>query len=249
MVAVFEKSRNDDYIYQRYPRIRALLMSDCEMKENLKRHITERLGREPENIDQVLPHFKVLKTKRGEELLAAGEVCKKVYFIAKGCLQVYVIDKNGNESTREIYIENQWVTDIFGFQNQTPSQEFIKCIEPCHLLSIHYDAFQMLTELVPQFAEIYKQILEVSYNNTVYRVNTLMSLSALERIQWLMDHKPNLMTRLSSKLLASYLGITPETMTRLKAKLSNRQVVIPTFLPIVRGPAFREGRCWRRFRA
>lgn len=189
------------------------------MKAYLKKHITERLGREPENLDQVLPHFKELKKKRGELLLSAGEVCKQVYFIVKGCLQVYVIDKNGNESTREIHVENQWVTDIFGFQNQTPSQEFIKCIEPCQLLSIHYDAFQMLTKVVPQFGEIYKQILEVSYNNTVYRVNTLISLSALERIQWLMDNKPNLMTRLSSKLIASYLGITPETMTRLKSKL------------------------------
>jgi CRP-like cAMP-binding protein len=116
-------------------------------------------------------------------------------------------------------VEEQWVTDIFGFQNQKPSEEFIKCIEACQLLSITYDRFQQLSREVPQFADIYRQILEVSYNNTVYRVNTLTSMDALERIRWFQEHKPKLMTRLSSKLIASYLGITPETLTRLKAKL------------------------------
>ena len=189
------------------------------MIEQLKAHITNRLGREPENLHLVIPHFEEIKTKRGELLLRQGETCKYVYYIVKGCLQVYVIDKNGNESTRELYVEDSWTTDIFGFQNQTPSAEFIKCVEPCDLLRIHYAAFQQLSDAVPQFAGIYKQILEVSYNNTVYRVNTLTSLDALDRLRWFNENKPKLRARLSSKLIASYLGISPETMTRLKAKL------------------------------
>lgn len=189
------------------------------MIEVLKHHITERLGKEPENLHLVTPYFEELITQRGEHLLMQGEICKYVYFIVKGCLQVYVIDKNGSESTREIYVEDQWTTDIFGFQNQVPSSEFIKCAEACKLLRIHYSSFQALSEAVPQFAGIYKQILEVSYNNTVYRVNTLTSMDALERLKWFQENKPKLMSRLSSRLIASYLGISPETMTRLKAKL------------------------------
>ena len=189
------------------------------MIDKLRQHITSRLGKAPENLDQVTPFFEEMSAKRGEHLLRQGQVCKYVYFIAQGCVQVYLIDKNGSESSREFYVEDQWVTDIFGFQNQTPSGEFIKCVEPCKLLKIHYDNFQRLSEDIPQFAAIYKQILEVSYNNTVYRLNTLTSMDALDRIKWLMEYKPNLMTRLSSKLIASYLGISPETMTRLKSKL------------------------------
>lgn len=189
------------------------------MIEFLKSHITARLGHEPENLNEVLPHFEAIFTKRGDYLLQSGEVCKYVYFIVSGCIQVYVVDKNGNESTREFYVEEQWVTDIFGFQNQTPSSEYMKCVEPCQLLRIHFDSFQKLSHQVPQFAAIYKQILEVSYNNTIYRVNTLTALDALDRIKWLMENKPRIMTRLSSKLIASYLGISAETMTRLKAKL------------------------------
>lgn len=189
------------------------------MIDFLEKHITERIGKRPENLELVLPHFEAVKTKRGEHLLVQGAVCKYVYFVVKGCVQVYVLDKNGNESTRSFYFENGWVTDIFGFKNQTPSSEFIKCVENCQLLRIHFEPFQALCKAVPQFDALYKEILEASYNSTVYRVNTLTSLNALERVQWLMENKPLIMTRLSSKLIASYLGISPETMTRLKAKL------------------------------
>jgi len=189
------------------------------MIEVLKNHITNRLGKLPDNVEVVLPHFEPLMVPRGAYLLKSGDICRYVYFIVEGCLQVFVIDKSGHESTREFYAEEQWVTDIFGFQNQSPSTEFIKSVEPCKLLRIHYDNFQLLSQQVPQFAAIYKQILEVSYNNTVYRVNTLTSMDALERVKWLMEHKPKIMSRLSSKLIASYLGISAETMTRLKSKL------------------------------
>lgn len=189
------------------------------MLEKLEQHIINRLGQKPDDLEKVLTHFEPFVTKRGQSILEQGEICRYVYFIVEGCLQVYVIDKNGNESTREFYVEDQWVTDIFGFQHQTPSGEFIKGVEPCKLLRIHYDSFQQLSQQAPQFSAIYRQILEVSYNNTVYRVNTLMSMDALDRVKWLMDNKPKIMARLSSKLIASYLGISPETMTRLKSKL------------------------------
>lgn len=189
------------------------------MHEALEQHIIERVGKRPENLDQVLPYFESVKGKRGEHLLTQGAVCQYVYFIVKGCVQVYVLDKQGKESTRSFYFEQDWVTDIFGFKHQTPSSEFIKCVEPCQLLRIHHAPFQALCSAVPQFDALYKEILEASYNSTVYRINTLTSLSALERIQWLMETKPRIMARLSSKLIASYLGVSPETMTRLKAKL------------------------------
>jgi len=189
------------------------------MKDVLRQHITLRLGREPENLHLVLPHFEELKVKRGTHLLMSGDVCRYVYFVVQGCLQVYVNDKSGNASTREFYPEDHWCTDIFGFQNQKPSSEYIKAIEPTSLLRIHFDSFQAMSRDVPQFAAIYKQLLETSYNNTIYRLNTLTSMDALDRIKWLMDHKPKLMRRLSNKLLASYLGISAETMTRLKARL------------------------------
>nr|WP_241265286.1 cyclic nucleotide-binding domain-containing protein [Algoriphagus aestuariicola] len=163
--------------------------------------------------------FKPIETKRNEQLLSQGEVCKHVYFIAKGCLQVYVYDQDMNENTRDLIIEDNWCTELMSFGSGQPASENIRTVEPSQLLAIDRKGFQEMMETVPQFDKVYKQILEASYANSVYRINTFVALSALDRIKWLMQNRPTLMTRLSSKLIASYLGINKDVFSRLKAQL------------------------------
>lgn len=189
------------------------------MIEVLRNHITNRLGNNPDNLDKVLSMFKHIKAKRNEQLLQQGETCKYVYFIAKGCLQVYVYDKDFNETTRDIVIEDNWCSELVSFGSGSSATENIRTVESCELFAIDRQAFQTMMETVPQFDKVYKQILEASYANSVYRINTFVSLTALERIKWLMEYRPMLMTRLSSKLIASYLGINKDVFSRLKAKL------------------------------
>lgn len=189
------------------------------MIEILRNHLTSRLGDDLDNLDKVLSTFKYIKTKRNEQLLQQGDICKYVYFIAKGCLQVYVYDKDFNETTRDIVTEDNWCSELISFGSGKPATENIRTVEPCDLFAIDRENFQIMMETVPQFDKVYKQILEASYANSVYRINTFVSLSALDRIKWLMEYKPILMTRLSSKLIASYLGINKDVFSRLKAKL------------------------------
>lgn len=193
--------------------------TDKKMIEVLRQHITARLGNDLDNLDKVLSTFKHITTKRNEQLLQQGDTCKYVYFIAKGCLQVYVYDKDSNETTRDIVIEDNWCSELLSFGSGNPATENIRTVEPCELFAIDRPSFQALMETVPQFDKVYKQILEASYANSVYRINTFVSLTALERIKWLKEYRPLLMTRLSSKLIASYLGINKDVFSRLKAKL------------------------------
>lgn len=189
------------------------------MIQTLRQHITDRLGNNVDNLDDVLCHFKELKAARGERLLRQGDVCRNVYFVAAGCLQVYTLATSGDETTRDIVTENNWCSDLISFGSGKPASESIRAVEPSVLCGINRSSFQTLTDTVPQFDKVYRQILEASYASSVYRINTFVSLSALDRIRWLMDYQPKLMTRLSSKLLASYLGISQETFSRLKARL------------------------------
>lgn len=185
----------------------------------LRNHIIQRLGNDIENLENVLSCFVPIKTKRNELLLQQGEICKHVYFISSGCLQVYVFDKDYNETTRDIIVEDNWCSELISFGSGKPATENIRSVEPSELLAINKQYFQNMLETVPQFDKVYKQILENSYANSVYRINTFVSMSALERIQWAMKNRPALMSRLSSKLIASYLGISQETFSRLKSKL------------------------------
>lgn len=189
------------------------------MIEVLRNHITARLGNDLDNLEKVLSSFKYIKTKRNEQLLRQGETCKNVYFIAKGCIQVYVHDNDFNETTRDIIIEGNWCSELFSFGSGNPAVENIKTVEPCELFAMDRQSFQTMVDTVPQFDKVYKQILEASYINSVYRINTFVSLSALDRIKWLMEYRPMLMTRLSSKLIASYLGINKDVYSRLKGQL------------------------------
>jgi CRP-like cAMP-binding protein len=185
----------------------------------LRNHLINRLGSDLDNLDKVLSHFKHIRTKRNELLLQQGDTCKYVYFIAKGCLQVYVYDTDLNETTRDIVTEDNWCSELLSFGSGNPATENIRTVEPSELFAIDRQTFQLLMETVPQFDKVYKQILEASYANSVYRINTFVSLTALERIKWLMEYRPTLMSRLSSKLIASYLGINKDVFSRLKAKL------------------------------
>lgn len=189
------------------------------MIDKLRQHIVKRLGKDISNLELVLSKFRQIETKRNQLLLSEGEVCKYVYFIAEGCLQVFGYDSEMNETTRDIILEDNWCSDLISFGSSNPSTENIRAVEPSKLLAIDRAGFADMMESVPQFDKIYKQILEASYANSVYRVNSFVSLSALDRIKWLMQNRPSLMTRLSSKLLASYLGINKDVFSRLKSKL------------------------------
>ena len=189
------------------------------MIEILRQHIIGRLGSDIDNLDTVLSYFKPLQVGRNKYLVQQGQVCKHVYFIAKGCLQVFVYDSNMNETTRDIVTEGTWCSELLSFGSGKPATENIRTVEPCDLLAIDRQGFQKMIETVPQFNKVYKQILETSYANSVYRINTFVALSALDRIKWLMEFRPRLMTRVSSKLIASYLGINKDVFSRLKAKL------------------------------
>ena len=189
------------------------------MLDILRQHIIDRLGNNIDHLDTVLNCFKVITADRNEVLLREGEVCKNVYFISKGCLQVFVFDADMNETTRDIVTEGAWCSELISFGSGAPASENIRTVEPCELLAIGRQDFQKMMETIPQFDIVYRQILEASYANAVYRINTFISLSALDRIKWLMECRPNLMTRVSSKLIASYLGINKDVFSRLKTKL------------------------------
>lgn len=189
------------------------------MIEILKQHLIDRLGNDIDNLDNVLNHFKPLQVERNSFLVKEGQVCQQVYFIAKGCLQIFVYDNEMNETTRDIVTEGAWCSELVSFGSGKPAQENIRTVETCELFAIDKQSFQKLIQTVPQFDKVYKQILETSYANSIYRINTFVALSALDRIKWLMEFRPKLMTRVSSKLIASYLGINKDVFSRLKAKL------------------------------
>ncbi len=152
-------------------------------------------------------------------LLVAGEVCKALYFINIGCLRFYSQTVEGKEMTRYFAFENKFGTDMSSFISLSPSFESIEVLEDTELLMISRTDFFNLVETVPQVNFIYRDMLEMAYVTTQRRIYGFQGDTALDRLKWLMQYQPKVLSRLSSRVIATYLGVTPYTLSRLKAEL------------------------------
>lgn len=149
-----------------------------------------------------------------------GQTCKHFYFIAKGCLRLYEIDDKGNEVTGFFALEDQIISANTSFILQKPSRDCLVSIEPSELLAIHYDDFQSLLKTSPVFAAIYHSFLEFAFIHSQMRIYSFLGMEGIDKLKWVMEHEPKLLSRVSSKAVASYLGMTNSTLSKLRAKLS-----------------------------
>ncbi|ELR69808.1 cAMP-binding protein [Fulvivirga imtechensis AK7] len=169
-------------------------------------------------IDKIDPLFHSLETKKGEVLLRQGETARYLYFINKGCLRVFCVQDDGKESTRFFAFENRFATAFPSFISQQPSSAFIDTVEKSSLLKIHYDDFQSLLRTIPEWERLYRQDLERDYIESIQRIESFVTMNAGERYRRILKNEPHLIQRLPNKILANYMGISQETLSRLKSK-------------------------------
>jgi CRP-like cAMP-binding protein len=184
----------------------------------LKQFISSKMQIDDEQLDSFCKKFRHKTTKRNEILLQAGDVAPYIYFVNSGCLRVFMLDVNGKESTRFLVTEGRFGTAFPSFNLQEPSLAAIQSIEPSDVLYIsHYD-FNALLDTFAGWEHVYRISLEKDYIASIKRIESLITMDAKQRYQLLMETNPTLIQRLPSKIIADYLGISQETLSRLKSK-------------------------------
>lgn len=189
------------------------------MYTQLERYFKARIEIDDKILSHVFSYFKFKKTKRNELLLKEGEICKHFYFINKGCIRLFNINRNGEEGTRYFHFEDAFATALPSLINQKESYEFMQTIDPSELLVISREDYFHLVDTVPEFSFVYRQVLESAYLKSQERIYCFQSLEALEKVRWVLTNQSKWLTRLLNKMVASYLGLTPQTLSRLKSKL------------------------------
>ncbi len=189
------------------------------MYDQLKKYFRDRTEIDEQTLDEICKHFKPIKAKRNQLLLMQGDICKHYYFVNKGSLRLFTVNKDGVEGTRYFAFEGAFGTALPSLIEQTPAFEFVQTIEKSELLAISRDSFYHLVDTLPQFQFIYRQILEISFISAQKRIYGFQGLDGLEKVKWVMQYNPKLLTRVSNKLAASFLGLTPSTLSRLKSQL------------------------------
>ena len=193
-------------------------MDLVEAKNNLKQLIKMFSSFNENDLDEVIRCFHPRSIKKNSILLSEGETSREFYFIYKGCIRTYFISKQGHEKTRYIMIEPSIGTALTSFISQKTSFEFIDVLEDSELLVISRNDFYKLTETIPAWKDFYLKIMEMAYSFQTAKIESLVTLSAKQRYEQLLKAQPKLIQRLSNKVLASYLDVTQETLSRLKSK-------------------------------
>ncbi len=188
------------------------------MTEQLKTYFANNFQTTTAEIEQVVSAFKEKIVKKNETLILKGDTCRYTYFVCKGSVRAYFIDDEGQEATRYIAFENQFITTIHSFISQTPTNEFIEATEKAVLLEISYGDFKRITEETSLARDLYKRQLEVAYMTNHWRLESFLKMSAKQRYDFLLQTNPAIIQRLSNKIVASYLGITQESLSRIKAQ-------------------------------
>lgn len=189
------------------------------MTELLTAYILARADISDSDMKFVLSHFKPLTVQKDETLLREGEQAKRMYFIVSGCLRIYFLQADGSEATRYLAFENNFASALIAFISRELSQEYIQALETSDLLYITYTDFYSLLEKVPGWEKFFRTYLENAYITNTRRLMSFITMDATERYRLLMAEKPQVTQRLSNKMVANYLGISQEALSRLKTKL------------------------------
>lgn len=170
-----------------------------------------------EAINYINQHSFVKEVERNDFLLKAGEVCQHLYFIRKGVIRAYI--KEGKKDiTTWITTENEIVTSIRGFDLQQPSLENMQAVEDCDLVGIDHSALQYLYEHYLEMNIVGRKLLEQYYRDAEERAYICRIPNAGKRYEHFLKTKGELANRIPLKYIASYLGMTIETMSRIRGK-------------------------------
>jgi CRP-like cAMP-binding protein len=161
-------------------------------------------------------HFTERKVKRRSFLLQEGEVCRYASFVVAGCFKLYAVDKSGKEHNLLFAVENEWITDLASFYGEQPSRVYIEAVEPATVLQIKHDDLLDLFTHYHKFDRNFRILVERGYIDLQNRILQSISATAEERYQNFLTQYPHWANRLPNTQIASYLGITPEFLSKVR---------------------------------
>jgi CRP-like cAMP-binding protein len=159
---------------------------------------------------------KLKRLRKRQYFLQEGDVCKYLGFIIKGATRMFSVNERGQESIVAFGLENSWVTDQESFKNVDYSCYHIEALEDTEMLIINPSQLEYLANAIPAFAAMYSkfQLQQLIYNQK--RINASLSMTAEERYYELLKSKPQYTQRFSQNMIACYLGVKPETLSRIR---------------------------------
>lgn len=194
------------------------------MSEILRQQIERITPVTDKEFDYILAHFNPKKFRKHQYLIQEGESVPHDFFVLKGLVKAYYVNPDGKEHLMQFAMEDWWITDYQAYFNETPAILNIDCIEPTEVLCLSLHNREKLCADMHKIEHFFRRKSNAGYVALQRRILSLLNSNAKERYEQLMQQYPSLSQRVSKTLIASYLGVSRETLSRLSSGNNRSEV-------------------------
>ncbi len=185
---------------------------------NLIQNIRKYIDLDENNILVLDKYVKCVNIKKNEFLLKEGQVCRSLYFVEKGCLRMFYLNKKSTEQITQFAIENWWLSDYFSLMDKIPTDYYIQAIEKSEILVIDSVLYDEMLKEIPQLEKYFRIIMQKTVAAAQHRTKLISQMSKEEFYQHFATSFPEFNQRVPQYMIASYLGLTPEYVSELRKK-------------------------------
>ena len=189
------------------------------MKNELKKYLERFIKLSDNEAEMALEFFEYQKFPKNTLILRSGDICNFEAYIKQGCAREFFTDHKGNEHTVEFAIEDWWISEINSFENQVPSQVSIETLEETEMLMLSLESKKQLLEAIPALERMFRIMMQRHVHALKKRLLQNMSRNAMDRYKMFLEQYPTVVQRVPQYHIASYLGITPVQLSRIRKKL------------------------------
>jgi CRP-like cAMP-binding protein len=177
----------------------------------------------PEEVNIIESLFTFRTFRKRQYILQEGEITRHETFIVKGVTRTFEVDEKGQEHVLQFGLEDWWTGDLYSFLTETPAKSNIDCLEDTQVYQITKPNLETLYEKVPKMERHFRIVIQNAYIASTKRVASSLAKSATERYLDFTSQYPQIEQRVPNHLIASYLGITPQSLSRIRSQAHKKQ--------------------------
>jgi len=189
-----------------------------------KEYLSDKAKLSAQELDLIKSYCFARKIKKKQFHLQEGDYCRHASFVVQGCLRVYRVSPDGTEHTLRFATENWWTTDKESYLYDTPATLNIEAIEDTYVLLWSKDDFTFMLENIPELARLMERLTMNHQLANQKRLYNLISLGTEERYEAFVREYPNLLTRVPIHMIASFIGVKRETLSRVRNQYLHKQL-------------------------
>ena len=183
----------------------------------------EKVNLSKEEEEVIKQYLTPKKLRKKQYLLQEGDICKHIAFVEKGALKAYVVDDAGAESIIQFALEGWVISDLYSFLTGEPATYNIDALENAELVLISKSAHEELLKKLPKYETYIRLQITGAYIALQKRLTSIISLPLEERYKNFLALYPNIAQRVPQHMIASYMGLTPETLSRVRSRMASRK--------------------------